>query len=346
MRSNKAFSACILAIGIMLSAAARAQTPPEYLYVENTRGGDVTVISIPDHKIIGRIPATLVGGHPDDVVASKTGKVIYVNREDYEDVLAISTETEEVLFRVPVTGIPHHMTLSADERYLFVPIFNYPRLDVIDLEARTVAKSIPLGWGAHGTRLSPDGERLYVGHIFHERFTIVDVASLEVERVIDMPEGVRPFEISPDEEVIYTQLSNVHGVAVVDVESGNILKTVHMPPEMTPDQLKQPFPFTVNHGMALTKDGKTLLAAGSVTNNVVVYGLPEFTRLADIPVGVEPNWIIFNNDEKFAYVTNREDNTLSVISMDTLKEIKRIKNVGDYPQRLDTAYVPNRRVDD
>ena len=168
--------------------------------------------------------------------------------------------------------------------------------------------------------------------------------SLEVERVIDMPEGVRPFEISPDEKVIYTQLSNIHGVAVVEVETGEILKTVNMTPVMTPTQLKQPFPFTVNHGMALTKDGKTLLAAGSVTDNVVVYSLPTFERIADIPVGKEPNWIIFNNDERFAYVTNREDNSLSVISMKTLKEVKRGKNVGHYPQRLDTAYVPERTV--
>lgn len=321
-----------------------SETPPEYLYVENTKGGDVTVISIPGHKIVGRIPASLIGGHPDDVVAAKDGSVIYVNREDNEDVIAISTRTEEELFAVPVSGIPHHMTLSADERYLFVPIFNYPRLDVIDLQEQRVVKSIKVGWGAHGTRLSPDGERLYVGHIFQEQIAIIDVATLQVERVIDLPEGVRPFEISPDEKFIYVQLSNTHGVAVVDVESGDVLQMVNMSPKMTPNQLKQPFPFTVNHGLALTKDGKTLLSAGSVTNNVVVYQLPEFKRIANIPVGVEPNWIIFNNDERFAYVTNREDDTLSVISMDSLTEIKRIKNVGDYPQRLDTAYVPDRSV--
>ncbi|RMB04956.1 cytochrome D1 domain-containing protein [Eilatimonas milleporae] len=336
--------ALILSFTMAAVGAAHAQNVPEYLYVENTKGGDVTVISIPDHEVIGRIPESRIGGHPDDVIASKNGEVIYVNRETNEDVLAISTKTEEVLFRVPVTGIPHHMTLSADERYLFVPIFNYPRLDVIDLRERKVIKSVDVGWGAHGTRLSPDGKRLYVGHIFHEAFVIIDVESLEVERAIYMPEGVRPFEISPDEKLIYVQLSNVHGIAVVDVESGEILQTVHMPPEITPDQLKQPFPFTVNHGLAITRDGGMLLSAGSITDNVVVYSLPDFTRLADIPVGREPNWIIFNNDERFAYVTNRRDDTLSVISMTELKEIKRIKDVGDYPQRLDTAYVPNREV--
>ena len=333
-----------IAFAGVASSAVEAQSAREYLYVENTRSGDVAVISIPDHEIVGRIPESVVGGHPDDVVATRAGDVIYVNREDYEDVLAIDTASESVLFGVPVSGIPHHMTLSADEQLLFVPIFNYPRLDVIDTKDRRLVKSVELGWGAHGTRLSPDGKHLFVGHIFHERFTVVDVDTLEVVRVIDMPEGVRPFEISPDGALIYAQLSNVHGFVVVDVQTGEILQTVHMSPTLSPDQLSQPFPFTVNHGLALTPDGKTLLAAGSVTDNVVIYSLPDMRRLADIEVGREPNWIIFNNDISFAYVTNRGDDTVSVISMSELREIKRIDNVGSYPQRMDTAVVDRSRL--
>ena len=220
-----------------------------------------------------------------------------------------------------------------------MPIFNYPRLDVISTKDRSLIKSVELGWGAHGTRLSPNGKHLFVGHIFHERFTVVDVDTLELVRVIDMLEGVRPFEISPDGGLIYAQLSNVHGFVVVDVQTGEILQTVHMSPTMSPDEFSQPFPFTVNHGLALTPDGKTLLAAGSVTDNVVIYSLPDMRRLADIEVGREPNWIIFNNDISFAYVTNRGDDTVSVISMSELREIKRIEGVGNYPQRMDTAFV-------
>ena len=33
----------------------------EYLYIENTVGGDVTVISIPDHVVVSTIPANVVG---------------------------------------------------------------------------------------------------------------------------------------------------------------------------------------------------------------------------------------------------------------------------------------------
>lgn len=328
-----------VALAGVLGSQVQAQSAREYLYVENTRSGDIAVISIPDHEIVGRIPESVVGGHPDDVIATRAGDLIYVNREDYEDVLAIDTASESVLFRVEVSGIPHHMTLSADEQLLFVPIFNYPRLDVISTKDRSLITSVELGWGAHGTRLSPNGRYLFVGHIFHERFTVVDVDTLEVVRVIDMPEGVRPFEISPDGALIYAQLSNVHGFVVVDVQTGEILRTVHMSPTMSPDQLSQPFPFTVNHGLALTPDGKALLAAGSVTDNVVIYSLPDMRRLADIKVGREPNWIIFNNDISFAYVTNRGDDTVSVISMSEFREVKRIEGVGSYPQRMDTAFV-------
>ncbi len=331
---------------VLLAAVAAAGVQAkekEYLYVENTKGGDITIISIPEHKVVGSISADKVGGHPDDVIASRDGSTIYVNRVDNEDVLVIDTSTSRVLFSVPVTGIPHHMTLSKDEKHLYVPIFNYPRLDVIDLEKRQVIKSIPVGWGAHGTRLSRKGDKLFVGHIFHEAIYVIDTASLEVVRKLKFPDGVRPFELSADESEIYVQLSNLHGFVSMDLDSGKITRTINLP-EVEPNQLAVPFPFTVNHGMAISRDGKLLLTAGSITNNVVAYSLPDFKRLAEIEVGAEPNWIIFNNDEKYAYVTNRVDDTLSVISTKTLKEIKRVK-VGDYPQRMDTAVVPNPEFD-
>src|SRR6185436_18248296 len=91
-----------MALGACLGASLLAPTPAaaqvkEYLYVANTLGGDISIVEIPAHRVVGTIPASVVGNDPDDVISSRNGDVLYVSRLDTKDVIAISTATEQVL---------------------------------------------------------------------------------------------------------------------------------------------------------------------------------------------------------------------------------------------------------
>ena len=268
------------------------------LYVENTNSGDVTLIRVPEHRVIGTID---VGLYPDDVTASHAGDVVYVNRTESAgvprfprvgesgEVIAISTATDEILWRVRVGGMPHHMTVSHDDRYVFVPLFNTFFLAVVDTQQRKVVARVPVGYGPHGTKLSPDGKRLYVGTMFTDHVTVVDVATLEPLKMIPFDDAVRPFAITRDERRMYVQLSRLHGFVVTDLENDAVIRTVAMPP--LPDALQRPrfFPHTVNHGMALTADNKYLYVAASIADYVAVYTVPDLELVKTIPVGREPN---------------------------------------------------------
>ncbi|HEY5060881.1 MAG TPA: hypothetical protein VII52_05055, partial [Gemmatimonadaceae bacterium] len=65
-----------LLVSLLIPAAAFAQAR-EYLYVGNTLGGDISVVAIPAHKVVGTIPATVVGNSPDDIISTKSGDVLY-----------------------------------------------------------------------------------------------------------------------------------------------------------------------------------------------------------------------------------------------------------------------------
>jgi YVTN family beta-propeller protein len=346
----------VLVVVVLMSAVSLAQAPnsthetTEILYVQNTYSGDITLIGIPGHEVIGRID---VGKFPDDVVASPDGKVVYVNRingaglertpnfGDSGEVIALSPTTDQVLWRVSVGGAPHHMAVTQDSRFLFVPLFNSVWVAVIDTEKHAVVDKIAVGYGSHATRMSPDGKRLYVGSLMNDHISIVDVETRKVLKQIPFDDGVRPFEITRDEKWLYAQRSRLHGFDVVDLTAGKVVKTVKLP--ALPEGTKLPvfFPHTYNHGLGLTRDNKLLFAAGSVADYVCVYSVPDLQLLATVPVGRDPNWIVFSSDGKFAYVTNRGSNDLSVISVEQLKEIKRVK-VGNYPQRLQVLKVPGR----
>lgn len=322
---------------LLICGAPAVGQPHEYLYVENSVSGDVSIISIPENKLVGTIPASKIGHHPDDLAITPDGSTLLVNRLDTEDVIALDARTEKVLFTVPVGGVPNHITVSRDGRLLYVPIFSGTELKIIDLAAHKVVGSIDIGMGAHATRLSPDGRRLYVGHMWNQAIMVVDLAKGEVTRTYEFDRPVRPFAISPDEKTLYVQTSSMSGFYVVDVESGKIRQKVEMPTPPPPGtQLS--FPHTVDHGLALTADGGKLLAAGSLTGRLAIFSVPDMKVLADIPVGREPNWIALSRDEHFAYVSNRKDDTISVIDMAAMREVGRIP-VGDLPQRMHTAIV-------
>lgn len=343
-------SLCALVFLWWATAASAAHGPGEYLYVENTDSGEISVIRIPDHDVVSTIR---LGVYLDDVVASSDGRVLYANRVESMghpfskrigesgEILAISTETEEILWRTPVSGWPHHLTLSPDNRKLFVPLFDRMYLDVVDTQQQKVTERIASPIGSHGTRLSPDGKRLYVGSMLMDLIVVYDLKSYRPVKRIAFSDGVRPFTILPDEKTLYVQLSRLHGFQVVDLEDDTMVRQVNLPARPEGTALPQFFPHTYNHGLEISPDQRYLFAAASVANSVAVYRLPGLELAAQIPVGEEPNWIVFDKRGRFAYVSNRVSDTVSVISVGDLKEVTRIP-VGRYPQRMTTVVVPER----
>ena len=337
-------------IAVLLAAAVAAAASGEFLYLENTDSGDISVISIPQHEVVSTIR---IGTFLDDVTVSSDGRVLYVNRVhgiehpmskrmgESGEIVAISTETEEILWRTPVGGWPHHMTLTADDRRLFVPLFDRLFIEVIDTEQHKVVSKFPAVMGSHGTRLSPDGTRLYVGSMMMDLMTVYDTVTYRPVKQIGFRDAVRPFTFTRNEQTMYVQLSRLHGFQVVNLQTNEIIREIELPKLPADTALPQFYPHTYNHGMEMTPDEKYLFAAGSAGGYVCVYTLPDLQLVSTIPVGREPNWIVFDRVGRYAYVSNRASDDLSVISVDALKEVQRIA-VGKYPQRMRAVVVPNR----
>jgi YVTN family beta-propeller protein len=201
-------------------------------------------------------------------------------------------------------------------------------------------KKVPASYGSHVTQLSPDGTKIFVGSMFGDDVTIYDVATQKPVGHIPFASGVRPFAITADQTTMYVQRSRLHGFDVVDIASQKVLRTVDLPALPPGTKLPQFLPHTVDHGIALSHDGKLLLANGSIANYVVAYSVPDLTLKAIIPVGKDPNWIAFSRDDKTAFISDRGSDELSVISIPDLKEIKRLKT-GGYPQRIHLVSVPD-----
>jgi YVTN family beta-propeller protein len=268
-------------------------------------------------------------GHPLSKHAGDSGEVV-----------AVSTDSGQVLWRANVNGWPQHLALSLDDSRLYVPLYDRMWIEVVDTQKHEVVGRLPAAMGSHGMKLSPDGQRLYVGSMFMDVLLVIDLKSGRAVKRIPFKDAVRPFVFTRDEKRLYVQLSRLHGFEVVDLEKGKVIRRVEHPTPPAGTKLPEFFPNTYNHGLALSPDEKYLFASGSVANYVCVYRHPELELAKTIPVGKDPNWIVFSKDGRRAFVSNRGSDTISVLSVDELREIKQIR-VGKYPQRMTVAEVPS-----
>lgn len=337
----------IATLSILLTISLGAQAK-EILYIHNTFSGEISKISIPEHEVIGEIE---IGFYMDYVNKSPDNETLYVNRI-YGDIpgaiapnigidgelIAIDTRTDAIKWRLDLDGMPHHMSASKDGKYVFIPYYDTWYLAVVDVDERQIVKKIFIGHGGHGTKVSANGEHLYVGSMMNDTLTVVDTKTLEVVNRFGFRDAVRPFAITKDESTIYVQQSWLHGFIVLDPKTRD-QHTVHLPDLGKEVPMPDFYPHNVNHGIALNPDESQLWAVGSALNFVAVYTHPDLGHVANIPVGNDPNAIVFNGDGRFAYISNRKGNDMSVIDTKSYKEVKRIP-LGKYPQRMVIIDVP------
>ena len=334
---------CCAGAGLFAHPAVLFAQKRALVFVENSHGGDVSIIDASTLKVTGTIP---IGQSPDEIVASPAGDVLYLSRIVRRDdgrptgngeLVAVDPAARTVIWRAPLHGSPNHIAVSPDGRRVYVTIVSGSWVDIVDVAKRSVVDSVEVGTGPHDIEVSRDGKTVYVGLIRGTDVTIFDAATKQVIRKIPFGQNVRPIALSHDESQLFVQLSHTHAITVVDPRSGKILKRLAMP--LPPGKtLPDSMPIDVNHGLRITSDGKFLISNGSLFDLVAIWSLPDLRLVGTVPVGHDPNWIIVSPDGKRCFVSNRGSDDVSVIDLASRREIARVK-VGSYPQRMASVTV-------
>ena len=98
-----------------------------YAYVTNATNDNISIIDYRNHKIVGAIPI-----HVDPAIDRYRGL------------------------------LPFGLTLTKDEKTLYVALLGFNAVAVIDIASKTTKGLIPAGWGPTRVALSPDEKQLYI----------------------------------------------------------------------------------------------------------------------------------------------------------------------------------------
>jgi YVTN family beta-propeller protein len=309
----------------------------------------------------------LVGeGHDqfvDDMFSSHDGRLVYVSRPSFADVVAIELATGKIAWRVEVDGNrADHMAISPDGSRLLVSASTARVIDVIDTRAGRIVARIPSGDQPHENNYSRDGSLIFhasIGSVFTpldepafdatkgERvFQLIDAGSLAILRRIDMGKkldeagypdmsgAVRPMALSPDERTVYFQVSFFHGFVEYDLVQDRVLRLAHLPvSEAAAGKRREEYLLdSAHHGLSMNPEGTKLCAAGTMSDYAAIVSRATFAY-SIVPVGAKPYWSTNSGDGRYCFVSVSGDDRVSVISYETEAEVARIP-VGDHPQRM------------
>jgi len=345
----------ILGFSLMSFASAAEDVGHEYVYIQATKSKDIWVLDAVSFEIAGHIP---IGDYTDDVIGSADGRFAFGNAQiptanslspriaEAGKVFAIDTATDRIIWSTYVEGSPNHLAVSPDGKRLYVPLFDRNHILVLDARSGELVERWHSFLGNHTLELSKDGKTLYVGNMVAQVISAYDTAGGPGGKLIKRfaaDAAVRPLVLDPSEKNLIYQLDHLHGFKVRDVATGEIKKSINLPAMPNDVKLPEFYPYTVDHGLRASPDGKLLLAAGSLVGYVAAYSLPDYNFLGTIKVGEDPNWIRFRGDSKIAFVSNRGSNTISILDLQQMKEIKQVP-IGQSPERLDVIRVPERHV--
>ena len=324
-----------LALAAMLFALLAIAETHAQVRVMQTNSTD-TVLHLIDpatNAIVAQVDGIPVA---HGVVAAPDGSRMYVSGEAETAVKVVDAHTLKVIKTIPLSARPNNISITPDGKKVYVGIIAAPgAIDVIDTATLEKVKSIAVPGGIHNLYVTPDGKHLIAGSPAGRRLTVLDT-NTDTEVWAWEGESIRPMTISAkadgSTDKLFVQVSGHHGFVVLDFDSRKEVARItqpDVPPEQRYDSNYNGAPA---HGIGVAPDGKTLWSTSRMNSHVYVYSLPDLKLIGGVLTGTDPDWITFTPDSKLAYVANAVSNTVSVIDMDTLKEVTQIP-VGKAPKR-------------
>jgi YVTN family beta-propeller protein len=205
--------------------------------------------------------------HSDNIVMNKKGDTLYVANIDVNSVTIIDAKTKKKEAEIPVGKEPRQLTLSPDERFLYVSCMYDDRVDVISLEDKKVIGHLKTGIEPFGLVTSQDGKTLYVANYRSGTLSVFDLVTGKEKKEIQIGDRPRTVAITAEGKKLYVPHYLDAKITVIDTKNDKVLKEIALAP--SPDKAdrkkSQGIPNTLEQ-FVIAPDGKKAYVPHLLTN--------------------------------------------------------------------------------
>jgi DNA-binding beta-propeller fold protein YncE len=213
---------------------------------DHPRTNVVSVVHLPTMTRITDLPSCDM---PHGVKVNHAGTRVYVSCMHSDEILELQVGTFAITRRAATGGAhsmagmsmecaPTFVSVSPDDRRLYVACNYGNSLQVWDAATLTRVKEIPLGRGAYNVEPSPDGKLVIVTNKKEQSVSLVDAAGLnEVARIATSKRVVHGVAFSPDGRLAYVSCESIGAdpgaVDVIDLATRKRISSMAGPGQPT-----------------------------------------------------------------------------------------------------------------
>lgn len=275
-------------------------------------------------------------------ISVKAG-VLVIAYMDESRVALVDSATYKTLATLTTGKQPHEVRVSPDKRFAYVAAGR--TITAIDLRERRVKADFDLGsFSAHDIRVSRDGRRLWAACANAQAVLEMDADTGKILKTYQTArQGSYFVEITPDERKIYTPNLEGKSVSVIDRATGEVKVIPFEYPvygiDITPDgsevwvsgrdltvidTVTDKVMATVKTSegdtgrLRISSDGTSLVVA--LLKKLAVFDLKKRQLINEIELPASPKVLTLSGDNRHAFLTNPNDNSVSVVDIATGKQ--------------------------
>jgi YVTN family beta-propeller protein len=247
-----------------------------------------------------------------DWALSQDKKRLYVSMPSAEGVAAIDTATWKVISNIDSGMNPTRIALQHDGRYLWVGNDGREEgsgaVTVIDTQTLKVAAQLKIGAGHHEIAFAEDDSLAFVTNKQDGTLSVIDVRTLA--KLTDIKVGPLPVSVvsSPLSKAIYVADEGDGTIVAIDESRREVLTRIKAEPGLC----------TVR----IDSDGRYGFAVNRATNRVYIFDVSSNRLIHSVPVGPDPDQIVFTG--QFAYVRCLSSEYVTMIKISDLDKESQV----------------------
>lgn len=304
------------------------------LYVAGGQENKVYIFDLQSGESLGEIDCSYQNdstdyndGYLGDLVLSKDGKRLFVVDQTNFRMVILDTENKRILHNVPVGRYPFGITLSPDEKKVYVAnvgmyTYSYIRgININDLkntgllfpafgygtkEAEQGIRNDTIDIPGLGDPNAPEAFSVFTIDLQNPEHPYVSAKTKTGHLVGSMVEGIpavggsSPNSLAATKDYVFVSNGNNDDISVIDIHLDSVIHTIRI----MPDKRIQSFRGIIPFGLAVSPDGKRLYVAESGINAIGVIDIPSFKVAGHIPAGWFPSKVRVTPDGKNLVVAN------------------------------------------
>jgi YVTN family beta-propeller protein len=305
------------------------QKAASYIYTAN-ESGSISKIDAAANRVVETFKDQ---GSPHNVQVSPDGKVFaYTSPAKMEKgqtehgsmsmsayAVFYDIETGKQIKKVEVGEHPAHIVFTEDGKYVVVTNNEDNNVSIIDAKTYKLINNVKVGKGPHGFRISSDSKHAYVANMGEDTVSVVDIENNKEIKKIKVGSTPVTTGVTKDGKSLVVTLNSENAIAIVNLATDNVEKVaVGVGPAQLYLDSNDKYVLVANQGTE-EKPSNSITKIDLITKQVV----------ATIETGKGAHGVVVSPDNKFVYVTNMYEATVSVIDNSTNKLVATIPVDGE-----------------